>query len=286
MPFKLAHGIAGLADSRKQRTAAEHGDLDPRLVRIIEDVLTAETGRSTGTRSRAIHDIRARAKLETERTGDDIPVPSDRTLYRALARLDRGRHTFGDAPTRRSLANQPNRPWGGAYPQRPGELCEIDSTPFDVMVILPTGEEGRCDLTGMIDVATRTLMSTVLVPVATKAADAAILLHRAMVPLHMQPGWDPSIAYSRSVLPHGMLADSQELEQAAAGRPLITPDSITIDRGKVFDSETFRNACHTLQISVTDAAPYSPTDKPHIERGFGTIRTRFAQYLNGYIGRS
>ena len=280
------NGIAGLVDARKQRTSTEHGELDPALVAIIDDVLAQQVGRSTGTRSRAIHDIKARAKLDSERTGITIRVPSDRTLYRALERLDRGRHSFGEASTRRSLANQPDRPWGGAYPQRPGELCEIDSTPFDVMVILPDGSAGRCDLTGVIDVATRTIMATVLVPVATRAVDAAVLLYRAMLPMPMQPGWDASLAYSRSILPHGMLADAYELEQAAAARPMITPDSITIDRGKVFDSEVFRNACQYLQISVTNASPYSPTDKPHIERGFGTIRTRFAQYLNGYIGRS
>lgn len=175
--------------------------------------------------------------------------------------------------------------WGGALPQRPGELCEMDATPFDVMLIQEDGTVGRYELVGVIDVTTRTLLATILVPTA-KAVDAALLLYRAMTPLRMQPGWDASIEYSRSVLPHGMLADSYELDRHAAARPMVTPEAVTIDRGKIFDSQVFHDACEHLQISVLRANPYTPTDKPHIERGFKTINLRFARYLNGYVGRS
>ena len=36
----------------------------------------------------------------------------------------------------------------------------------------------------------------------------------------------------------------------AAAKPVIVPDTIVIDRGKVFVSETFMSACRTLGISV------------------------------------
>jgi len=49
-----------------------------------------------------------------------------------------------------------------AYPAAPGELMEIDSTPLDVMVMLDDGVPGRVELTGMIDVATRTVPAAVL----------------------------------------------------------------------------------------------------------------------------
>jgi hypothetical protein len=62
------------------------------------------------------------------------------------------------------------------------------------------------------------------------------------------------------------------------------PESITIDRGKVYVGSTFMNACERLQISVTKAAPRTPTDKPHIERLFAAINTGFTHYLAGYAG--
>src|SRR5206468_8797922 len=54
--------------------------------------------------------------------------------------------------------------------------------------------------------------------------------------------------------------------------------------GKVFVGSTLLNACERLQISVTKAAPRTPTDKPHIERMFAAINSGFTQYLAGYVG--
>jgi hypothetical protein len=50
------------------------------------------------------------------------------------------------------------------------------------------------------------------------------------------------------------------LEQAAA-RPVIVPETIACDRGKVFLSDTFLSACQTLGISVQPARALTPTDK-------------------------
>ena len=41
---------------------------------------------------------------------------------------------------------------------------QIDSTPLDVLVLLDNGVPGRVELTGMIDVATRTVTAAVLRP--------------------------------------------------------------------------------------------------------------------------
>ena len=51
-------------------------------------------------------------------------------------------------------------------------------------------------------------------------------------------------------------------------------------------SQTFLEACERLEISVIEAAPRTGSDKPHIERLFGSINTQFAEYLAGYAGRS
>lgn len=271
-------GIAGLVDQRKRRERNPAGRLDPRLVSLLDAAITAQTNISTGTKSRVI------AQVTREATQLGVPIPSRPTLYRALGQLQNTRHPFGNATTRRAQANRPDRPWGRQAPTRPGELVEIDSTPLDLMVLYPDGSAGRVDLTIALDIATRTPCAAILRPVATKAVDAALLLARALTPLPAQPGWQGAVDFSRSILPAGMIADDDAIHAALASKPVIVPESVTVDRGKVYIGSTFLNACERLQISVTKAAPRTPTDKPHIERVFAAINSGFTQYLAGYTG--
>ncbi|MFE9174483.1 hypothetical protein ACFYNZ_34480 [Streptomyces kebangsaanensis] len=73
------------------------------------------------------------------------------------------------------------------------------------------------------------------------------------------------------------------LEQAAA-RPVVVPETIVIDRGRVFVSAAFLAACETLGVSVQPAPPRSPTAKGAVERTFGSINSLFAQHVAGYTG--
>lgn len=273
-------GVAGLVDGRLQRQASPTGRIEPAVASLLESAVRAQTNVSTGTRSRVIKQL----SIEAAQLG--LPLPSRSTLYRALDNLEKSRHPFGNATTRRTQANRPDRTWGRQAPSRPGELTEVDSTPMDLLVIYPDGSSGRVDLTVMLDIATRTLCAAILRPVATKSVEAAVLLARALTPLPMQPGWQPSIAFSRSILPAGMIEGDEEIRTSVAAKPVIVPESITVDRGKVYVGSTFLNACERLQISVTKAAPRTPTDKPHVERVFAAINSGFTQYLAGYVGRN
>src|SRR3954454_20310549 len=255
-------GVKGLIDLRGQRTSASRS-ISPKLVAIAEDVLCRQTHRSTGTRSRAF------ASIEQAAADQGVEVPSRATVYRLLSRLDRQRHSFGNATTRRTQANRPDRAYGQQAPSRPGELVEIDSTPLDVMVLYPDGGSGRVDLTLALDVATRTILAAVLSPVAAKAVDAALLLARAMTPLPAQPGWVDAVRFSRSLLPEGALAEPEVLATGLRERPGVSIESVTIDRGRVFVSSTFMAACERLKLLVVKAEPRTPTDKPHVERMFG-----------------
>ncbi len=87
----------------------------------------------------------------------------------------------------------------------PGDLMQIDSTPLDVLVRLDDGVVCRVDLTGIIDVATRTVVRVVRHPAAqvvrgqtvtaavlrptTRSVDASVLLARTVTPEPMRPGW-------------------------------------------------------------------------------------------------
>ena len=277
-------GLWGVIDHRAARRTAPAGYVDPRVVEATRQAIEQETDRSTGTVGR----LRRRVEqilAETTEAGERPVMPPERTFYRLAGRLASGRHTFGSARTRRSLANQPEGPFGAVTAVRPGEWTQIDSTPLDVRVVHDDGTVDRVELTGLVDQATRTIAAAVLRP-TTKAVDAALLLARALTPEPMRPGWTDALRLTRSVLPHqGLTAIDERLEHAAA-RPVIVPETIVCDHGKAYLSATFRAACRSLGISLAPAHPHTPTDKPVIERTLGSVATLFAQHVAGYVGSS
>ena len=140
----------------------------------------------------------------------------------------------------------------------------MDSTPLDVLVRLDNGVAGRIDLTGMIDVATRTVTAAVLRP-TTKSVDASVLLARTVTPEPMRPGWADALAMSRSALPWQRLLDIDARMEHAAARPVIIPETIVVDLGKVFVSRNFRASCNFLGINFQPVHGASGWEKGHIE---------------------
>jgi len=281
-------GIWGLVDRRYAAARRGGGGLggrvDPRVVEAARRAISEQTDRSTGTVARLRQRVEQLLAEATE-TGDRPEMPPERTFYRLVARLSAGKHTFGSARTRRSLAKQPDGPFRTVTAARPGEWTEIDSTPLDVRVVLDDGIVDRVELTGLVDQATRTIAAAVLRP-TTKAVDASLLLARALTPEPMRPGWADALRLTRSVLPHQSLTSIDARLEHAAARPVIVPETIVCDHGKAYLSATFRSACRSLGISLAPAHPDTPTDKPVIERTLGSVSTLFAQYVAGYAGRS
>jgi hypothetical protein len=193
-----------------------------------------------------------------------MALPGRSTFYKVIDAVSSGRHTFGSAVTRRQTANRPQGLFTPTHAARPGEQVQIDSTPIDVLVLLDNGVPARADLTIAVDVATRTICAAVLRPVGTKAVDAALLLARMLVPEPMRPGWSAVLRMSAARLPHARLMDIDTRMELAAARPVIVPDTIVIDGGKVFVSDTFTRACERLGVSVQRARPRTPTDKPWV----------------------
>jgi putative transposase len=252
-------GLWGLVDQRAVRTWEATGRADARLVAAARQVIDAETHTSTGTRGRLIRRV---VKAVEDAYGPGVvPLPGRTAFYKLVDALSTGRHTFGSAVTRRQTANRPDGMFTPTFAARPGEQVQIDSTPVDVMVLLETGLAVRADLTIAVDVATRTICAAVLRPVGTKAVDAALLLARMLVPEPMRPGWQAALRMSVSRLPHARLLDVDARMELAAAKPVIVPDTIVIDGGKVFVSDTFTRACARLGISVQNCRPGTPTDK-------------------------
>ncbi|MEU3975502.1 Mu transposase C-terminal domain-containing protein [Streptomyces bacillaris] len=275
-------GLWGLVDQRAVRMSEATGRADARLVAAIREALDAETSTSTGTRSRLI--LRVVKMVEATHGEGVVPLPSKNTFYKLIDALSTGRHTFGSAVTRRQTANRPQGPFTPTFADRPGEQVQIDSTPLDVMVVLDSGLTVRADLTIAVDVATRTIYAAVLRPVGTKAVDASLLLARMLVPEPMRPGWSASLRMAASRMPHRRLLNVDARMEQAAARPVIVPDTVVIDGGKVFISDTFIRACDRLGISVQRARPRTPTDKAIVEATFSAINSLFVQHLAGYTG--
>lgn len=226
-----------------------------------------------------------REEVEAEHGPGTVPMPSDATFYRLLDVLSAGKHTFGPATTRRQAANRPDGAFTPVTAARPGELVLMDGTPLDVMAVMDDGVPGRPELIAAIDIATRTLCAAVLRPVGAKSVDAAVLLAKMMVPEPMRPGWDETLRLSASRIPFRRLASIDQRTELAAAKPVIIPDTVVIDHGKVFLSEVFLRAAGTLGISVQPAHQLTPTDKATIERTFGAVNTLFCQHVAGYTGR-
>jgi hypothetical protein len=278
-----AGGLAAMADRRAARRTPPHGRADLRVVEAMRQAIGEAIDASTRTAPYVFW--RAGQMLDAEHGAGTVGLPSRASLYRLFSALSSGQHVTGSARTRRSLAARPDGPFSRLQVSAPGEVMEIDSTPLDVMVRLDDGVEGRVELTGMVDVATRTVTAAVLQPTA-KAADASVLLARTVTPEPMRPGWAKALAMSASALPHRRLSDIDARLEAAAARPVIIPDTIVVDHGKVFMSRNFRASCAYLGVSLQPARKATGTDKPHIERTLGSVASLFAQFVAGYTGRS
>jgi hypothetical protein len=276
-----AIGLAGLVDHRAVTRAAPFGRADPQVVAAMRQAIAETTQESSKTAGFVIW-----RTGQILAAGDSTAVlPPQRTSYRLFAALSRGKHTTGSASARRSLAGRPEGMFGQVHPVAPGELMQIDSTPLDVLVLLDAGVAGRVELTGMIDVATRTVTAAVLRPSA-RSVDASVLLARTVTPEPMRPGWPEALKMAHSVLPYERLLPVDERLEHAAARPVIVPDTIVCDHGSVFISRNFRDSCRHLGITFQPVHLASGAEKPHIERAFGALGQLFCQFVAGYLGSS
>lgn len=274
-------GLIGLADGRSAKQMPPFGTVDA----VVVEAMRQAIGETAEDSSKTIGFIVWRAKeiLAGQDEAADVEVPSRATLYRLYSKLATGTHATGSALTRRSVNARPPGPFGEVPASAPGELMQIDSTPLDVLVRLDDGIAEKVELTAMVDIATRSITAAVLRP-TTKAADASALLARSVTPEAMRPGWSEALLMSRSVLPHRRLLTLDERLEHAAARPVIVPETIVCDHGKVFISNNFRASCRYLGINLQPAHKATPTDKGTIEKTLGSVATLFAQFVAGYTG--
>ncbi|WP_404871090.1 Mu transposase C-terminal domain-containing protein (plasmid) [Kitasatospora griseola] len=274
-------GLWGLVDHRTTRAPSLAGRTDERVVAAVKEAIRRRRGRSKGT-VKALLPVAAR--ILAERHGDAVAMCSQATFYRLVAALTDPRediHGRGDGVP----GPREGRAFTPTVALRPGEQVQIDTTRLDVLAVFDDGTLGRPELTIAVDVATRAILAAVLRPHSTKAVDAALLLAEMAVPHPARPTWPDVLRFDHSPALHrqALITVDERLAEAAA-RPVAVPETIVVDRGKVYLSQTFTAACRTLGISVQPAPPHAPAAKGIVERTFGSLNTLLWQYVPGYTG--
>ncbi|MFI5524282.1 transposase [Streptomyces platensis] len=276
-----ADGVWGLVAKRRGSTRLDRAD--PQVVEALRALLPEEALRS---RSRG---WKKRMRRETQwwldaRHGErTVEVPAKSTFNKLLDSVEESLGLQGTVAQRRARAARPAPPFKPTLALRPGEIVMLDSSPLDALVVLDDGVVGRLELTTAVDVATRSLWG-VLRPAGSKLTDVAVLLTQMMTPLVMRPGWSAALSMASSVVPYERLTGIDERVKDAAARPVIVPETVVVDQGKVFVSPATRAACESLGISLQPVPPANGPAKGHVERGFGSINSLFCQWLPGYTG--
>ncbi|BAJ28202.1 MULTISPECIES: Mu transposase C-terminal domain-containing protein [Kitasatospora] len=282
---RTEQGLWGLVDQRKAQIRNPLKNTDPRLVQAIREQAAAERLDSTGTiGGRFLR--RTQNRLEEQYGAGVVPMPGRDTFRRVVAEI-LGTGPARPAYQRISSAQQPDRPFGNVIATRPGEVVMLDTTPLDVMAFDPvTSTTMRIELTIALDVATRSILAWRITPEGTKAIDIGLLLADVMTPEPMRPHWPDVLRYQMLTPTADRFLDVDERLQQAAARPVIYPETIVFDHGKPYTSEVVQRACLRWKIDLQDARKLKPTDKPHVERVFGTIRVQFSQHVAGYKGNN
>lgn len=271
-------GIVGCLDQRGMPGHVRLSRIDRRVIQTVEEVKLRFVDKSTPSKKQLI-EIAVQKLVE-----DGLAPPCRSAMYELLKTLDRGEHTTGEATSRRSHANSPDRPYNKIVALFPGEEVQLDSTPLDAMVLMADGTTGRVELAAGIDVATRSILAAILRVKACKTVDAIELWANSCVPRQLLPGWKESMAIARSYVP-GMVSEA-ELDEDLKSMPIIDVRGLVVDNGKIFVSDAFRRAAEVRGIHPREAPPDTPTAKPHIERLIKTIGDDFVRWVRGYKGRS
>ena len=279
-------GLIGLVDERKITTAKAFPKVDDRVKLALQRVLDKLTDESNVTKDNVMR--RVRRQLEVTYPDEQVPLPSRNTFSKLVDRMAGGRGLFGAAKARRSISNRPVTPYRRFEPVRPGEVVLIDSTPLDAYALDPvTFRWVQVQLTVALDLYTRSLVAWRFTPVSTKRVDAALLLYDVLRPKSMRGGWPESARWPYVGVPESVVLElmgEDELEDGVAGIPFVNPETVWVDRGRVFLSRAFKDACLRLGVDLQLARPYTPTDKAHVERVFRSIREKFVMDLPGYKG--
>lgn len=257
---------------------------DPRFDEAVEFVLARELAKP-GPRVQATKVLVKVAQLiATNDRFKGTQTPSKSVSFEVVRRTLEW--MGGDGTHRKYQQSRANRPAGTyrkAYATMPGERVEIDATVLNIVVtngirmFRPHGVFG-------IDVRTRIVSGPVVAPSIGQPEVAALLLEMFTPKPSARP-FSADAAYNQLGVDASYLAKyvPEAPEGASEAGLMVVPRVICIDRGREFDNRWLVGLAANLGFGIEFARPYTPTDKPHIERFFRTMES-VLQTLPGYTG--
>jgi IS30 family transposase len=194
-------------------------------------------------------------RLVLQQNYPDLPLPSDSQIRRWVQKFAQGNPAKYKRYQGEKVYKNQSMPAFGLTDlnlNRPNQLWELDSSPTDITlqyIDTLTGEvkKKRHSLVAAIDVFSR--RCKLLVVPTSKASAIKLLLRNAIA------DWG-------------------------------IPEGIKIDNGKDYKSVAVQRFCSDLSIAVDFCEPFSPWQKPHVERFFKTFQHSELELLPGFVGHS
>jgi transposase InsO family protein len=281
-----ADGEAGLAPTRDKRSAGLGAKVDPRWTETAIEVMVEHNDQSRPSQTMVMKRTNARV---VARFGDGaVELPSRATAFRVLSELEKRYPTFRLSTKRnRDIADRPDGAYGKLRPTRPGEYLLMDTTRLDVFAMDPvTLRWVQAELTVGMDWYTRCITGIRVTPVSTKSMDAALVLYQAYRPRPAGKDWPTHAVWPEHGIPRSVLVDVDAIEGPLIGAagPVIVPETIVVDHGKIYVSDHLTSVCQRMGISIQPARLRTGRDKGPVERFFRTIREDLLQALPGYKG--
>ncbi|WP_426359385.1 hypothetical protein ACPUVO_03830 [Pseudocolwellia sp. HL-MZ19] len=201
-----------------------------------------------------------RAFIARKRDFDGIDVPSKSTFERYIKRLSK--YEVNCARYGKKHADKENRAATDAYAvTTPLELVQCDGAEFNIGLLNEDGTyAGKVGIFAVMDTVTRSCLGYT-VQVSTKPKEsAAVVIHS---------------------LGHSMRIKKDPMKYPMGGIGM----TYVFDNGPGYRAEMTRKFMHAVGSDVTYCRSRRADEKPHVERMFGTWRTKFFERLPGYLGK-
>jgi hypothetical protein len=275
-----------LVDARSLRPHRPLSDEDETYVAALYEVVADRADKSTVSRQTLRSKV---VGLLDDRFGDGaVTVPPQSTFNRHVKLASKGTGIFGRAKTRQGNRTRSPTPYRRVETQRCGQVLEIDFTELDIMVFNPLmrRSDERVFIGCAFDVHPSFPRAIRVVWGKPSAMDSTLLLYDAVRPMAWRPGWPQELQYPYAGVPDEVMQILREGWQQPwlASLPLSRIEAVTVDRDSAFVSYRFVHACRLIGSDLILARVGKGSDKPHVERFFGSLKTMFLQHFESYTG--
>lgn len=285
-------GLRGLVDGRRSKGKKGFDDIDPLLIRLVDEELVKFDGSASQIN---LKELERRVQVRLKREGvTDLRLPQ-RLTQQYLA----SRHAALGSSARQHKSAAMRRQRGHAsYPDtHPGHLA-VDVTRADGLVWDELhGRPYSVEIITVISVPTRVIAACRVVPRSANAVEVGMALYDAMRPFSMTVegttiddfrwcGIPASLDFSPlPLVAHRPRLKTDRSLEGTHVKPGLTPKSIRADNGAIFLSTHLRAVLTDLGVDLLTSRVGHPVDNAFVERWHETLQ-RAIQQIPGSKGRN